>query len=145
MDRLRQLNVKRVGVWCFLMEISISTLCTRNLNKFIHALFSFNPAQKISIQRLSSSMSTTSFLSRHMRPYTHTLPFLNQRNQIYLFVADASLTGLGVSLYRLTEGLLYQSSFEYFDVISGSNSTNLLLSLRFQLNNFSYHLHVSVY
>ena len=71
-------------------------------------------------------------------------------------VADASLTGLGVSLYRLTEffvleffeffdgiGVFFvnnesrrQNTIEFFEVILG-----LLLSLRFQLNNFSYHLH----
>ena len=46
------------------------------MNKFVHALFSFNPTEKISIshiQRLASLMSRTSILSRHMRPYTHTL------------------------------------------------------------------------
>lgn len=69
-------------------------------------------------------------------------------------VADASLTGLGVSLYRLIDSSLLtntsmelefsfvnnesrrQNTMEFVEVILG-----LLLSLRFQLNNFSYHLH----
>jgi len=62
--------------WTFDLDAKSITLCERNMNKFIHALFSFNPADKISIshiQRLASLMSRTSILSRHMRPYTHTL------------------------------------------------------------------------
>ena len=42
----------------------------------MHALFTFHPTDKISIshvQRLASLISRTSVLSRHMRPYTHTL------------------------------------------------------------------------
>jgi len=45
------------------------TLCARNMNKLVHALFSFDPDQKISIshiQRLASLLSRTSLLSRHM-------------------------------------------------------------------------------
>ena len=46
------------------------------MNKLVHALFSFHPTDKISIshiQRLASLISRVSILSRHMRPYTHTL------------------------------------------------------------------------
>jgi len=46
------------------------------MNKLVHALFSFQTAEKISIshvQRLASLISRVSILSRHMRPYTHTL------------------------------------------------------------------------
>ena len=62
--------------WTFNLDTRTITLCERNMNKFVHALFSFNPTEKISIshiQRLASLMSRTSILSRHMRPYTHTL------------------------------------------------------------------------
>jgi hypothetical protein len=62
--------------WEFDLDTQTITLCSRNMNKFVHALFSFNPEDKISvshIQRLASLMSRTSLLSRHMRPYTHTL------------------------------------------------------------------------
>ena len=62
--------------WKFNLDTRTITLCERNMNKFVHALFSFNPTEKISIshiQRLASLMSRTSILSRHMRPFTHTL------------------------------------------------------------------------
>jgi hypothetical protein len=62
--------------WDFDLDTRTITLCSRNMNKFVHALFSFNPEDKVSIshiQRLASLMSRTSLLSRHMRPYTHTL------------------------------------------------------------------------
>ena len=62
--------------WQFNLDTRTITLCERNMNKFVHALFSFNPKDKISIshiQRLASLMSRTSILSRHMRPYTHTM------------------------------------------------------------------------
>ena len=50
------------------------------MNKLVHALFSFHPTDKISIshiQRLASLLSRVSILSRHMRPYTHTLHSLS--------------------------------------------------------------------
>ena len=62
--------------WKFNLDTRNITLCERNMNKFVYALFSFNPSDKISIshiQRLASLMSQTSILSRHMRPYTHTM------------------------------------------------------------------------
>ena len=62
--------------WSFNLDTRTITLCARNMNKFVHALFSFNPAEKISIshiQRIASLMSRTSILSRHMRPYTHAM------------------------------------------------------------------------
>ena len=62
--------------WDFNLDTRTITLCSRNMNKLVHALFSFHPMDKISvshIQRLASLMSRASILSRHMRPYTHTL------------------------------------------------------------------------
>lgn len=52
--------------WTFDLNARTITLCGRNMNKFVHALFSFNPVDKISIshiQRLESLMSRTSILS----------------------------------------------------------------------------------
>jgi len=46
------------------------------MHKLVHALFTFHPMEKISIshvQRLASLISRTPILSRHMRPYMHTL------------------------------------------------------------------------
>jgi len=62
--------------WEFNLDTQSITLCARNMNKLVHALFSFDTEQKISIshiQRLASLLSRTSLLSRHMRPYTHIL------------------------------------------------------------------------
>jgi hypothetical protein len=62
--------------WTFNLDTRTLTLGERNMNKFVYALYSCNPANKISIshiQRLASLMSRTSILSRHMRPYTHTM------------------------------------------------------------------------
>ena len=62
--------------WDFDLDQQTITLCARNMNKLVHALFSFHPTEKISIshiQRLASLISRASILSRHMRPYTHTL------------------------------------------------------------------------
>jgi hypothetical protein len=62
--------------WEFNLDTQTITLCARNMNKLVHALFSFHPSHKISIshiQRLASLISRVSLLSRHMRPYTHTL------------------------------------------------------------------------
>jgi len=62
--------------WDFNLDTRSITLCARNMNKLVHALFSFQTAEKISIshvQRLASLISRVSILSRHMRPYTHTL------------------------------------------------------------------------
>jgi hypothetical protein len=62
--------------WEFNLDTRSITLCTRNMNKLVHALFSFEPTAKISIshiQRLASLISRASILSKHMRPYTVTL------------------------------------------------------------------------
>ena len=62
--------------WDFDLDTQTVTLCARNMNKLVHALFTFHPTDKISIshiQRLASLISRASILSRHMRPYTHTL------------------------------------------------------------------------
>jgi hypothetical protein len=62
--------------WDFNLDTQSITLCARNMNKLVHALFSFQTTEKISIshiQRLASLISRVSILSRHMRPYTHTL------------------------------------------------------------------------
>jgi len=62
--------------WDFNLDTQTITLCARNMNKLVHALFTFHPKDKISIshvQRLASLISRASILSRHMRPYTHTL------------------------------------------------------------------------
>jgi len=62
--------------WDFNLDTRPITLCARNMNKLVHALFSFHSTDKISIshiQRLASLISRASILSRHMRPYTHTL------------------------------------------------------------------------
>jgi hypothetical protein len=62
--------------WDFNLDTRTITLCARNMNKLVHALFTFHPSDKISIshvQRLASLISRASILSRHMRPYTHTL------------------------------------------------------------------------
>ena len=62
--------------WDFNLDTRTITLCARNTNKLVHALFSFHPTDKISIshiQRLASLISRVSILSRHMRPYAHTL------------------------------------------------------------------------
>lgn len=66
--------------WDFNLDTRTITLCARNMNKLVHALFSFHPTDKISIshiQRLASLLSRVSILSRHMRPYTHTLHSLS--------------------------------------------------------------------
>jgi hypothetical protein len=52
--------------WDFYLDTQTITLCVRNMNKLVHALFSFHPTGKISVSRVSIK-------SRHMRPYTHTL------------------------------------------------------------------------
>ena len=171
------------------------------MNKFVHTLFSFNPADKISIshiQRLASLMSRTSILSRHMRPYTHTMHVItsgyNQfhakihlsdlaqsdvmmwRAFVLLLIAqpdrllrtmesfrpqsdsycikyDASLTGLGVGIYNLTNSELItyavmalpfevsneskrQNTMEFIAVVLG-----LLLAWRASLHHFTYNLH----
>jgi hypothetical protein len=62
--------------WEFNLDTRSITLCTRNMNKLVHALFSFDTTAKISIshiQRLASFISGVSILSKHMRPYTYTL------------------------------------------------------------------------
>ena len=62
--------------WDFNLDTRTITLSARNMNKLVHALFSFHPTDKISIshiQRLASLISRVSILSRHMRPYTHIL------------------------------------------------------------------------
>lgn len=62
--------------WDFNLDTRTITLCARNMNKLVHALFSFHSTDNISIshiQRLASLISRTSILSKHMRPYTHTL------------------------------------------------------------------------
>jgi hypothetical protein len=62
--------------WEFNLDTKTITLCARNMNKLMYALFTFDPTQKKSIshiQRLASLLSRTSLLSRHMRPYTHIL------------------------------------------------------------------------
>jgi len=62
--------------WDFNLDTQTITLCARNMNKLVHALFSFRPTDKISIshvQRIASLISRVSILSRHMRPYTHIL------------------------------------------------------------------------
>ena len=62
--------------WEFNLDTRSITLCTRNMNKLVHALFSFETTAKISIshiQRLASLISRVSILSKHMRPYTVTL------------------------------------------------------------------------
>ena len=148
--------------WKFNLDTRTITLFERNMNKFVHALFSFNPADKISIfhiQRLASLMSRTSILSQHMRAYTHTMHVITSgytqphakthlldlaqsdammwRAFILLLIAqpdrlsrtmptprpvkdasyliqstnycikyDASLTGLGVGIYNLTNSEL---------------------------------------
>ena len=56
--------------WDFDLDTQTVTLCARNMNKLVHALFTFHPTDKISIshvQRLASLISRTSMLSRHMR------------------------------------------------------------------------------
>ena len=62
--------------WFIDLDTRTVTLCARNLHKLLHALFCFNPLEKVSIallQRIASLASRTSLLSRHMRPYTHEL------------------------------------------------------------------------
>jgi hypothetical protein len=62
--------------WDFNLDTPTIALCARNMNKLVHVLFFFHPTDKISIshiQRLASLISRVSILSRHMRPYTHTL------------------------------------------------------------------------
>ena len=57
--------------WDFNLDTRTITLCARNMNKLVHALFSFHPTERISIshvQRLASLISRTSILSKHMRP-----------------------------------------------------------------------------
>ena len=57
--------------WDFDLDQQTITLCARNMNKLVHALFAFHPTDKISIshvQRLASLISRASILSRHMRP-----------------------------------------------------------------------------
>ena len=49
--------------WDFNLDTRTITLCARNMKKFVHALFSFNPTERISIshiQRLASLISRTS-------------------------------------------------------------------------------------
>ena len=56
--------------WDFDLDTQTVTLCARNMNKLVHALFTFHPTDKILIshvQRLASLISRTSMLSRHMR------------------------------------------------------------------------------
>ena len=187
--------------WDFNLDTRTITLCPRNMNKFVHALFSFNPTDKISIshiQRIASLMSRTSLLSRHMRPYTHTLHVITSGyNQPHVKIAlsdlaqsdimmwraftlllianptrlsrtmesfrpqsadycikyDASLTGLGVGLYRMTDSSLVaftafeipfavtneskrQNTMEFLAVILG-----LLIAWRCNVRNFHYQLH----
>ena len=60
----------------FNLDTRSITLCARNMNKLVHALFSFDTTKQISIshiQRLASLISRVPILSRHMRPYTYTL------------------------------------------------------------------------
>ena len=38
--------------WTFNLDTRTITLCERNMNKFVHALFSFNPTDKISISHI---------------------------------------------------------------------------------------------
>ncbi len=62
--------------WEFNLDTRSITLCARNMNKLVHALFSFETTAKVSIshiQRLASLISRVSILSKHMRPYTVTL------------------------------------------------------------------------
>jgi hypothetical protein len=62
--------------WDFDLDAKTITLCARNMNKLVHALFSFDSTGLISIshiQRLASLIARASILSRYMRPYTHSL------------------------------------------------------------------------
>jgi len=62
--------------WFVDLDTRTVTLCTRSLHKLLHALFCFDPLDKVSIaliQRIASLASRTFLLSRHMRPYTHEL------------------------------------------------------------------------
>ena len=57
--------------WVFDLDTHTITLCDRNMNKFLHALFCFDAIKKVSvalIQRVASLASRTSLLNRHMRP-----------------------------------------------------------------------------
>ncbi len=184
--------------WDFNLDTRTITLCARNLNKLVHALFSFHPTDKISIshiQRLASLISRVSILSRHMRPYTHTLhsitngyvyphakihlsilaqsdimmwrthlianpsqlsrPMESFRQQPAQFIIlyDASLTGLGVGLYEVTDNRLViytalQLPFTFDNDSSNQNTMEftvvvlgLLLAWRSKLSNFHYDLH----
>ena len=171
------------------------------MNKLVHALFSFHPTDKISIshiQRLASLISRVSILSRHMRPYTHTLHSITSgyvyphakihfsilaqsdimmlRAFVFLLIAnpsqlsrpmesfrqqpaqfiiryDASLTGLGVGLYEVTNNrlVIYTALQLPFTVDNDSSNQNtmeftavvlgLLLAWRAKLSNFHYDLH----
>ena len=187
--------------WNFDLDARTITLCDRNMNKLVHALFSFDPTEMVSIshiQRIASLISRASILSKHMRPYTYTLHaitsgYQQQHVRIHLstlaqsdvlmwrsFVLtlianptklsrsmesfrpqhatysikyDASLSGLGVGLYRLSDNCLLtyaalalpfvvtneskrQNTMEFVAVVFG-----LLLAWRLNLTNFAYSLH----
>lgn len=140
--------------WNFDLDAQKITLCERYMNKLVHALFSFDPAGLISIshiQPLASLISRASILSKHMRPYTHTLHAITSgyqqqhvrihlstlaqsdvmmwRSFVLILMAnptklsrsmesfrpqqatysikyDASLSGLDVGLYRLSDNSL---------------------------------------
>jgi len=62
--------------WIFDLDTQTITLCDRNLDKLLHALFSFDDTQKVSVshlQRIASLTSRASILNKHMRSYTHAL------------------------------------------------------------------------
>ena len=90
--------------WKFNLDTRTITLCERNMNKFVHALFPFNPTEKISIshiQRLASLMSRTSILSRHMRPYTHTMHVITSGyTQPHANICLSDLAQSGVMMWR---------------------------------------------
>ena len=90
--------------WDFNLDTRTITLCARNMNKLVHVLFSFSPADKISIshiQRMASLISRASILSRHMRPYTHALHIITSGySQPHVKITQTTLGQSDVMMWR---------------------------------------------
>ena len=90
--------------WDFNLDTRTITLCARNMNKLVHVLFSFDPAEQISIshiQRMASLISRASILSRHMRPYTHALHIVTSGySQPHVKITLTTLAQSDVMMWR---------------------------------------------